>query len=531
MHINPVLTLFRIGLLWYAGKNHFSHIHGAIVKLPVSELLLTEISRTDFHTKLPQHRRLYEALRGAILSHQLPFGGKLPSTRDLAQDLKLSRNTVLSAFEQLLAEGYVMAQTGSGTFVADTLPDQLAQPSADNVSSQNIALQTASATSRTLSLRGAAMSSVAGGRLFEIQPFAPGDADYSAFPFKLWQRLQNKYWRAGRPELLDYGQAGGYLPLRHAIADYLRVSRSVRVTVDQVLITAGTQQSLDLCAHLLADHHDTAWVEDPCYWGARRALEANGLKLHPVPVDNEGMNPGVEDLVKPPRLIYLTPSHQYPKSVVMSLARRRLLLELAARNNAWILEDDYDSEFRYAGRPLASLQGMDHHDRVLYLGTFAKVLYPGLKIGYIVVPPDLVDAFKTGLYDFQRPGQMMLQAALADFIELGYFATHLRKMRLIYGRRRLLLVKTLFGALGNQIKLSPAEAGMHLVIQLPDYADDVAMAAMAAEYDISVRALSTYYLSDRREKGLVVGYAYVPPEKIVFYGRLLANVVKAGLNK
>jgi GntR family transcriptional regulator/MocR family aminotransferase len=499
------------------------------VKLPVSELLLTEISRTDFHTKLPQHRRLYEALRGAILSRQLPFGSQLPSTRDLSQELKLSRNTVLSAFEQLLAEGYVTAQTGSGTFVADTLPDQLAQPSAENVAAKNSAPNEQSQSSRSISARGIAMSSVAAGRLFEVQPFAPGDADYSAFPFKLWQRLQNKYWREARPELMDYGQAGGYLPLRQAIADYLRVSRSVRVSVDQVLITAGTQQSLDLCAHLLADHHDTAWVEDPCYWGARRALESNGLKLHPVPVDNEGMNPGAEDLAKPPRLIYLTPSHQYPKSVVMSLARRRLLLELAARNNAWILEDDYDSEFRYAGRPLASLQGMDHHDRVLYLGTFAKVLYPGLKIGYIVVPPDLVNAFKNGLYDFQRPGQMMLQAALADFIELGYFATHLRKMRLIYGRRRLLLQKTLYGATNGDIKLSPAAAGLHLVIQLPAQVDDVAMATKAAEHDISVRALSTYYLSDKREKGLVVGYAYVPPEKIVFYGRLLANVVKAGL--
>ncbi len=501
------------------------------MKLPVSELLLTQISGADFHAKLPQHRRLYEALRGAILSRQLPSGSQLPSTRDLAQDLKVSRNTVLSSFEQLLAEGYVTAQTGSGTFVADTLPDQLSQPSAHNDSANDAAAIKQSLSSRKLSARGEEMSAVAGGRMFEVQPFAPGDADYSAFPFKLWQRLQNKYWRAGRPELLDYGTTGGYLPLRQAIADYLRVSRSVRVTVDQVLITAGTQQSLDLCAHLLADHHDTAWVEDPCYWGARRALEANGLKLHPVSVDNDGMNPSAEDLEKNPRLIYLTPSHQYPKSVVMSLARRRLLLEIAVRKNAWILEDDYDSEFRYAGRPLASLQSMDHHDRVLYLGTFAKVLYPGLKIGYIVVPPDLVEAFKTGLYDFQRPGQMMLQAALADFIELGYFATHLRKMRLIYGRRRLLLQKTLYGAMGNDIKLSPAAAGMHLVIQLPHYVDDVAMAAKAAEHDISVRALSTYYLSDQREKGLVVGYAYVPPEKIVFYGRLLANVVKSGLNR
>ncbi len=500
------------------------------MQLPVSELVLSQMSRTDFHARQPQHRRLYESIRGAILEHQLPFGSKLPSTRDMANDLGLSRNTVLSAFEQLLAEGYVIAQTGSGTFVADTLPDQLSQPDAIKPVAKKTSSKKSADVRTKLSSRGQFLTAVAGGKFFEIQPFAPGDADFSAFPFKLWQRLQNKHWRGERPELMDYGQTGGYLPLRQAIADYLRVSRSVRVTVDQVLITAGTQQSLDLCAHMLADHGDLAWIEDPGYWGARRALEANGLKLHPINVDNEGMNPGAQDRATAPRLIYLTPSHQYPKSVVMSLARRRLLLEIAAQKNAWILEDDYDSEFRYAGRPFASMQGLDDSARVLYLGTFAKVLYPGIKIGYLVVPNDLVDSFKVGLYDFQRPGQMMLQAALADFIEQGYFATHLRKMRQLYGERRELLIKTLRSVLGNHLKLSPAEAGLHLVIELPAHTDDVALAKRAAEQEVNVRALSTYYIGKQKDKGLIVGYAYVPPEKIVFYGRLLANVVKGAVS-
>jgi len=355
----------------------------------------------------------------------------------------------------------------------------------------------------------------------------PGDDDFSVFPIKLWQRLQNKYWREARPELLDYGQNGGYLPLRRAIADYLRVSRSVRVTVDQVLITGGTQHSLDLCAQLLADAGDTAWVEDPCYWGAQRVFESRDLDLHPVRVDDEGMNPTADDQHKPPRLIYLTPSHQYPKSVVMSLARRRLLLDIAARTGAWILEDDYDSEFRYTGRPLSSLQGLDTHDRVVYMGTFSKILYPGIKVGYMVVPPALVAPFRSALYDLQRPGQMMQQAALADFLEQGHFATHVRRIRQLYGQRRELLQRTLKPILGNAATLSKEESGLHLVIQLPPGTDDERLAQEAAEQGLQVRALSTYYLGAEKERGLVVGYAYVPTDKIAYYGRLLGNVVKA----
>ena len=511
-------------------------------QLPLAELLLTDLAHHQGSGQVPRHRRLYESIRRAILSHHLPVGAKLPSTRDLANDLGLSRNTVLTAFEQLLAEGYVKAQTGSGTFVADTYPDSTPDSTAEaapaavpasykdafrgQVPSESV--PTGAAHAR-LSTRGIRLTRVAAGSHFEIQPFAPGDPDFSIFPFKLWQRLQNKYWRDARPELLDYGAAGGYLPLRRAVADYLRVSRSVRVTTDQVLITAGTQQSLSLSAQLLADAGDLAWIENPCYWGARRVFEASDLVLHPVAVDVEGMNPRADDLPSEPRVIYLTPSHQYPKSVVMSLSRRRLLLDLAARKQAWILEDDYDSEFRYTGRPLSSLQGLDTNERVVYLGTFSKVLYPGIKIGYMVLPPALVEPFKTALYDLQRPGQMMLQAALADFIEQGYFATHIRKIRMLYGERRELLRKTLEPILGDAATISSEESGLHLAILLPSDCDDKALAGRAAEEGLSVRALSTYYLGANREQGLVVGYAYVPPQKIVYYGRLLGNVVKAKL--
>ncbi|MES2354273.1 MAG: PLP-dependent aminotransferase family protein [Pseudomonadota bacterium] len=502
--------------------------------LPVSELLSTALGEAEFMRHIPRHRRVYEAIRKAILNQQLPPGSKLPSTRDLARDLSLSRNTILTAFQQLLAEGYVIAQTGSGTFVANTPPDSQLASEHRSTEKRHAGAGTLSSRAKKpaehilrFSERGIRLTSRPAGRDFEIQPFAPGMADFSIFPFKLWQRLQNRYWRDAHTELLDYGGAGGYLPLRCAVAKYLRVSRSVNLTVDQVLITSGTQQSLNLCAQLLADTGDTAWVEDPCYWGARSVFEACDLRLHSVIVDNEGLSPQAADLQTAPRLIYLTPSHQYPKGVVMSLARRRLMLDIAERKQAWILEDDYDSEFRYAGRPIASLQGLDPYERVVYLGTFSKMLYPGIKIGYMVVPIALQEGFKTALYDLQRPGQMMLQAALSDFMEEGYFGTHIRKLRLLYGQRRELLLKTMQNVLGSAARISSEESGLHLVLELPREIDDVALARTAMEYNMNVRALSTYYLGNSPTRGLVIGYAYVVPEKIIFYGRLLANIVKA----
>lgn len=495
---------------------------------PASDLLANLLLQADFYPRLPQQRRLYEAAKAAIHQHQLGAGNKLPSSRDLARDLGIARNTVIAAFEQLTAEGYVTSALGSGTYVADLAE---LKPLEDKSLAQ-IAVG-AELTRPHLSRRGAHITAFAAGPRFEIQPFVPVDADFSSFPFKLWQRLQNRIWREVRPDLLDYGRSGGYLPLRQAIAEYLRISRSVKVSVENIVITSGTQQSLDLCAQLLADVGDTAWVEDPCYWGARRVFEACDLVLHPITVDADGMALEPADLATDPRLIYVTPSHQYPTGAVMSLARRRELLDVAVRKNAWILEDDYDSEFRYTGRPLASLQGLDTDDRVVYMGTFSKVLYPGIKIGYMVVPPALAESFKIALYDLQRPGQLMVQAALADFISLGHFATHIRKIRQIYGSRRELLRKTLVGQFGAQlsqrVSISSEESGLHLVVELPDHVDDVALEKLALESGIEVKALSTYYLAPPVRRGLLVGYAYVTPDKIVYYGKLLAAVIQSGV--
>ncbi len=416
---------------------------------------------------LPRYRILYEAIRQAILSQQLVPGVRLSSTRELAGDLGLSRNTVLSTFEALLAEGYIVARAGSGTYVAHSAaaPKGRARRPSEGARAASVSARSGP---EELSRRGLRLARFQGGRRLEILPMCGPEADFTLFPMKQWQRLQSRQLRQGHLELLDYATQGGFAPLRRAIADYLRTSRAVRVEVEQVVLTAGTQHSLDLCAQLLADVGDAVWMEEPGYWGARCIFEACDLRVEPVPVDGEGMNPDLAPRGSRPRLIYLTPSNQYPTGVAMSLARRRALLQIAARERAWIIEDDYDSELRYSGRPLASLQGLDAGQRVVYVGTFSKVLFPGIKIGYMVVPAPLAEPFRSALYDLQRPGQLTVQAALADFIERGYFVTHIRRLRQAYAERREVLVGALGLQPGKGAQITSQAAGLHLVVGLPD---------------------------------------------------------------
>lgn len=494
----------------------------------LSEWLLTQLNHHKFPARMANHRRVYETIRRAITEQILPSGGRLPSTRSLAGDLNVSRNTILAAFDQLLDEGYVAAITGSGTYVVYKQTEEF---------SKNVAITTPPASNNAVALskRGLAASNSPDNHVtthlnsHEVQPFTPGDDDYSRFPIALWRRLLNRQWRALDPALLDSSHDGGYWPLRQSIADYLRVSRAVNLSVDQVLITSGTQQSIDLCARMLTDEGDIAWVENPCYWAARRVLEVNGLQLHPVSVDLEGMAPNTADFRVTPRLIYTTPSHQYPKGMVMSYGRRRLLLDYAQNSNAWIIEDDYDSEFRFEGRPISSLQGMDEHGRVLYLGTFSKVMYPGIRLGYMVIPPQLVEAFKNGLYELQRPGQVMIQAALADFIEEGHFASHIRRLKQTYAERRRLLQAALAPIINVGARLSPVDSGLHLVVEFDANIDDVKVAEMAAIQDLRVYPLSHYCFGNQPEKGLIIGYAYAATEYITDYGNLLAEVIQTTL--
>ena len=520
-------------------------------QLVLSEWLLTQLNNAGFPVRMPNHRRIYEVIRRAITSQVLPAGARLSSTRRLAEDLSVSRNTILAAFEQLLDEGYVASRTGSGTYVTYNHSDNFSKLKIEIKNNdyeviepefkKNIPTQTKN--SNALSKRGMRACANACSQNKsnqnhqksqlgnEVQPFTPGADDYAGFPYTLWRRLLNRQWRTLDPSLLDSSHDGGYLPLRKAIADYLRVSRAVNLTFDQVLITSGTQQSIDLCTRLLTDNGDCAWVENPGYWAARRVLEVNGLQLHPVNVDKEGMAPDTKDYRVRPRIIYTTPSHQYPKGMVMSYGRRRLLLDYAQNVKAWIIEDDYDSEFRFEGRPISSLQGMDQNGRVLYLGTFSKVMYPGIRLSYLVVPPYLIDNFKRGLYELQRPGQVVIQAALADFIEEGHFASHIRRLRQIYGERRRILQKSLASIIETGAKLSNIDSGLHLVVEFKAEMDDVAIAELAAKNGLRVYPLSNYGMGENREKGLIIGYAYAATENINHYGHLLAEIIKDALGR
>jgi GntR family transcriptional regulator / MocR family aminotransferase len=479
------------------------------------------LQRIDRATGQPINRQIYQVLREATLAHQLPAGLQLPSSRELARELSMSRNTVTNAYEQLIAEGYLETRTGAGTFIADTVPDQIADRGASNQPKTPVAGQAG------LSMRGSQLIRQAGVSPLQWGAFMPGVPDVTLFPNKIWTRLQNKHWRRSRAELLTYGDAGGYRPLREAIAEYLRVSRSVNCDAEQVIITTGIHQSIDLMAKLLGEHGDRAWVEEPCYWGTRSVCQSLGLKAVPITVDAEGMQVGQVDSSVLPRFIFVTPSHQYPLGTVMSLSRRRLLLEYAAAHQAWILEDDYDSEFRYGGRPLASLQGLDTHSRVLYMGTFSKTTFPGLRIGFLVVPPALSEAFAIGHSELYRGGQGFTQAILADFMNEGYFASHIRRMRLRYAERLRLLQQAIKCHFGDAINFSDGDTGLHLALHLPDSCDDQAISRQARAAGIIVRPLSSYYMqASLAGRGLMLGYACVPDEQIAPVFEKLAAIIK-----
>jgi len=355
----------------------------------------------------------------------------------------------------------------------------------------------------------------------------PGVPDVSEFPSKVWNRLQAKLWRQPNHDLLTYAPGSGYRPLRRALSDYLRVARSVNCTPDQIIITTGVHQSVDLATKLLSDFGDSAWLEEPCYWGARSVFQASGLALKPIPIDAEGLNPGAEDMQQAPRLILVTPSHQYPMGMVMSLARRRMLLEFASKHRCWIIEDDYDSEFRYGSRPIASLQGLDTEGQVIYVGSFGKTLFPGLRIGYMVVPEALVDTFRTGIAELYREGQLMQQALLTDFIIDGYLTSHIRRMRALYGERRALLIESIHRHFGDSLPVMGDEAGLHLVLSLPEGTPDQRISEAALEQGIVTRPLTRYYSHpDVARAGLLLGYACVPNARIGSAFDTLAQVVE-----
>ncbi|MEM5317929.1 PLP-dependent aminotransferase family protein [Paraburkholderia sp. JHI869] len=519
--------------------------------------------RLDRGSAQPVYRQLHKLLQQAILSRELPAGARVPSSRLLAAELGIARNTVTQVYEQLVLEGYVTSATGRGTFVADTSPDEIvgateigstqvrknvelpgAVQSAGGVATNRQDVQgaetlaaTATAThpqrpmARALSARGTRLITSAGVSKRQGGAFMPGVPDVSRFPARVWTRLHNKYWRSLRPDLLTYAPGGGLALLRHVLADYLRTSRSVRCSPEQIIITTGIHQSIDLAVRLLSDPGDTIWTEDPCYWGVRSVLHVSGLNTRPIAVDSEGLNPSPADFAAPPpRLMLVTPSHQYPLGMVMSLARRRMLLEYARQHQCWIIEDDYDSEFRYGSRPLASLQGLDTAGQVIYVGSFGKTLFPGLRVGYLVAPEALAESFATASAELYREGQLLQQAVLAEFIAEGHFTSHIRKMRALYGQRRQVLLDVVSRRYGDALPAMGGDAGLHVVMQLPEGSDDRAVAEAALARNIVVRPLSGYYSSrERANPGLLIGYACVPDEEIAPAFETLAEAIDTTL--
>jgi GntR family transcriptional regulator/MocR family aminotransferase len=468
----------------------------------------------------PLYRQLYDGLRDAVLSSRLAPGARLPSSRVLAADLGVARNTVLQAFDQLRSEGYLVGRRGGGSRVPATMPDALLAVAPSRRGRPGVR-RPALPTMPRLSKRGSLLIHSGTGFMrwsgSSPVPFELGISAMDAFPIRLWARVAGRCWRRQEVDLGDADPAGER-PLREAIASYLATARDARCTADQVLVMNGAQQALHLVAQVLLDPGEAAWIEDPGYVGARMAFEAAGARLVPVPVDDEGLDVGAGEQAAPEaRLAYVTPSHQFPLGVLMSAPRRLQLLGWARRASAWIVEDDYDSEFRYAGRPLPCLQGLDaeashagESPRVLYVGTFSKTLVPGLRLGYLVVPEELVDAFRAVRSATDRHTPTPEQGVLADFIGEGHYARHIRQVRNLCGERQAALLAAAESRLAGLLTLAPDPAGLHLVGRLRAGLDERRAAELAAAEGVRVSPLSRFTIGERSRSqpgALLLSYA------------------------
>jgi GntR family transcriptional regulator/MocR family aminotransferase len=473
----------------------------------------------------PLYRQLYAKLRQQILTGAFSAGQQIPSSRTLAGDLCVSRNTVMNAIEQLIAEGYLEGEAGTGTFVAQVVPEEM-------TSVEREAAITRERPPR--SIRWSRFGERVGSSPPRFQPlsttpmpFRPGIPAFDRFPFDVWGRLFNRCWRRRSAEMLNYGDPCGYLPLRRAIADYMALARGIRAAPEQVIIVSGAQQGLELTARLLLDEGDEVWMEDPGYVAMWSALYSQGARVVPVPVDDAGLDVKRGAALAPrARIAYVTPSHQFPRGVTLAVARRLELLHWAAKADAWILEDDYDAEFRYLGRPIPALQGLDSQGRVLYLGTFTKVLFPALRLAYLVVPPDLVDRFAAAKSSADRLSPRIDQAVLAEFIDRGHFARHIRRMRTLYLERASALVEHAGHYLEGGLHVTMPHAGMHTLGWLTGGGSDLAVSRRALDAGVCAWALSACYAGDEDPpSGLVLGFAAYPEADILEAVRVLARVL------
>ncbi|MDX2034547.1 MAG: PLP-dependent aminotransferase family protein [Blastocatellia bacterium] len=482
----------------------------------------------DHGAAQPLHAQIYEELRGAILTGRLKAGERVASTRALARSLRVSRTTVTQSYERLISEGYLWTAVGSGTSVCRQLPEELSRPAPTTIPSGGRPTRKAAPSLSALGRELAAIVREPKDSALQIN-FKYCHPAVDHFPMQLWRRLLLRQYRGDDARLLDYADDGrGFAPLREAIARYLGRSRAVRCDADQVIIVNGSQQGLSLTAQVLLDRGDAVGMENPGYLGARHAFLAQGARIHPLPVDEAGLQ--VERLAAfssgsrraALKLVYVTPSHQFPTGAILSLPRRLELLAWAESNGAWIVEDDYDSEFRYDSRPMPCLQGLAENDSVIYIGTFSKILFPSLRIGYLVVPRPLVEVYEQAKWLSDRHTPTIEQWALADFIGEGHLESHLRRMRVLYDQRRQALVRALQRHFGDRVTILGENSGMHLMIRLCMKIRDEQFLQFAAAAGVGINSARLYQLDgtldEARENAgrgeFVLGYAALSERKI-----------------
>lgn len=454
-------------------------------------------------------------LRGAILSGAFPGGEKLPSTRDVAEQLGISRTVVVQAYDQLLAEGFAEGRTGSGTYVSSGVGRSVAPKDSALVRLSHFGSKAAEAWSRMSFFR----------RLAPPPPydFAYGSSDLETFPFAAWRRILLRCARKASTSKLGYGSAGGDLDLREAICSHVRRARAVTCDPSQVIVVNGSQQALDLITRILIERNDRVAIEDPGYQGTREVLFAAGARVLPVTVDRDGLNP--EKLPVSARLVFVTPSHQFPTGVILSLGRRLALLDWAKRKKAMIVEDDYDGEFRYEGQPLESLQGLNREGRVIYIGTFSRTVFPALRIGYLIAPKRLVQAFTAAKWLCDRHTATLEQQTLAEFISTGIYERYLRRVRRRNGQRRRALLEGIQKHLGNRVEITGDGAGAHVVLWPKQSIAEQTVLKDAAARGVGVYGISPYCLKPPSRTGILLGYSRMREREIEEGLRRLGEVL------
>ncbi|UXY52916.1 MocR-like pyridoxine biosynthesis transcription factor PdxR [Pseudomonas tohonis] len=475
--------------------------------MPIAVPLPVDLSGIRLDARQGLARQLYERLRERILDGRLQGGTRLPASRDLAALLGISRNTVTRAFDQLYAEGYIEGRIGDGTYVAE--------------------LSTAPRAAPPVPVRAAAGEALSRLAAHHLKPplsgppraFRVGVPAFDLFPFQTWARLSARFWRKPSPARLGYGDPAGDWQLRELIAAYLRNSRGLHCDPAQVIVTCGAQQAISLCAQLLVEPGDRVAIENPGYRAAGHAFAVAGAQLAGIPVGAEGLDTAALERAGDCRLVYVTPSHQYPIGVTLSLARRLELLDWAERHDGWIVEDDYDGEYRYSGTPLAPLAALDRQGRVLYVGTFCKIAFPALRLGYLVLPPALVEPFARRRALDMRHSEIGTQAVMAEFIAAGHFQRHIRRMRAAARSRRDALLAGWPVDIPGCAPMAAVEAGLHLCVRVAGLARERELIAAADTAGVELTGLSSYWLPgdeppvDNRA-GLVLGFAAVPEAEI-----------------